>query len=230
MGESTVLHDQAALQDASKSDAPQSVVEALRRHIVTGKSLPNEHLVEADLARLLNTNRANIRTALVVLEGEGLVTREPNRGARVRLVSSSEALEVALVRLALETLSARIAAENSTPAYVERLERIVDAMKDRFAADDYLGMSELNTELHETIAEMARNKTLVRILANLKHQLVRVQYRTVLMPGRAEGSLKEHAQIVAAIAARDPDKAADAMSLHLRNVYDTLQRFLKSGF
>lgn len=230
MSESTVLHDQTALQDASKSDAPQSVVEALRRHIVTGKSLPNEHLVEADLARLLNTNRANIRTALVVLEGEGLVTREPNRGARVRLVSSSEALEVALVRLALETLSARIAAENSTPAYVERLERIVDAMKDRFAADDYLGMSELNGELHETIAEMARNKTLVRILANLKHQLVRVQYRTVLMPGRAEGSLKEHVQIVAAIAARDPDKAADAMSLHLRNVYDNLQRFLKSGF
>jgi DNA-binding GntR family transcriptional regulator len=221
---------QGAEAEALKSDIPQSVVEALRRHIVTGKLLPNEHLVEADLARSLNTNRANIRTAFVVLEGEGLVTREPNRGARVRRVSVAEALEVAQVRVSLETLSARVAAENATDEDIERLEGIIAKMKTCFAGGDFLGMSELNGELHASITDIAKNKTLSRILANLKHQLVRVQYRTVLMPGRAEGSLKEHGDIVAAIAKRDPDKAHAAMAFHLKSVYDNLRLFLQNGF
>lgn len=221
---------QGAEADSRKSDIPQSVVEALRRYIVTGKLLPNEHLVEADLARSLNTNRANIRTAFVVLEGEGLVTREPNRGARVRRISADEALEIVQVRVSLETLSAQIAAENATPEDTENLERIIAGMKTCFAAGDYLGMSELNGELHTTITEIAKNKTLSRILANLKHQLVRVQYRTVLMPGRAESSLKEHADIVAAIGANDPHKAYAAMTIHLRAVQDNLRLFLKQGF
>jgi DNA-binding GntR family transcriptional regulator len=231
LSQSTDLDDgQGTEADSRKSDIPQSVVEALRRHIVTGKLLPNEHLVEADLARSLNTNRANIRTAFVVLEGEGLVTREPNRGARVRRVSADEALEIVQVRVALETLSAQIAAENATREDAEKLEGIIAGMKTCFAAGDYLGMSELNAELHGTITEIAKNKTLSRMLANLKHQLVRVQYRTVLMPGRAESSLKEHADIVAAIAANDPQKAYAAMAVHLSAVQDNLRVFLKNGF
>jgi DNA-binding GntR family transcriptional regulator len=230
VSESIDFSDQKADIGSPKSDMLQSVVEALRRHIVAGKLLPNEHLVEADLAKSLNTNRANIRTALVVLEGEGLVTREPNRGARVRLVSTSEALEVAQVRVELETLSARLAAQNATAEDAAKLKAIVARMKERFAADDYLGMSELNGELHAAITEIAKNRTLSRILSNLKHQLVRVQYRTVLMPGRAKGSLKEHADIVAAIAANDPVKAGDAMHVHLKSVQENLQRFLEHGF
>ncbi|BCJ92194.1 GntR family transcriptional regulator [Terrihabitans soli] len=221
---------QAGEAESRKGDIPQSVVEALRRYIVTGKLLPNEHLVEADLARNLNTNRANIRTAFVVLEGEGLVTREPNRGARVRRVSADEALEIVQVRVALETLSAQVAAENATPQDVEKLEGILAGMRTCFAAGDFLGMSELNAQLHGLITDIANNKTLSRMLANLNHQLVRVQYRTVLMPGRAERALKEHTDIVAAIAAKDPEKAYAAMSVHLRAVRDNLRVFLKSGF
>ena len=48
--------------------------------------------MEANLTRLLGAGRTAVRAALVRLDQEGLVTREHNRGARVRLVSDREAL------------------------------------------------------------------------------------------------------------------------------------------
>ena len=53
----------------------------LRNEIVNGDFHPNERLVEADLALRLDAGRTAIRAALVRLDQEGLVTREPNRGA-----------------------------------------------------------------------------------------------------------------------------------------------------
>src|SRR5258708_40123039 len=89
-----------------KSDITSDVRQAIRE----GRYMPNERLIEAELAATFKTNRANIRTALARLEQEGLVTHEPNRGARVRLVGDEEALEMTLARGALEKRLARRAA------------------------------------------------------------------------------------------------------------------------
>ena len=62
----------------------------MREWITGGRFMPNERLIETDLAEALGVNRANVRMALAMLEQEGLVVRERNRGARVRLVSDAE--------------------------------------------------------------------------------------------------------------------------------------------
>jgi len=82
----------------------------LREAIVDGRFQPNERLVEADLERAFGAGRTAIRAALVRLDQEGLVERQPNRGARVRLVSDREALEIEEVRVALEQMLAKHAA------------------------------------------------------------------------------------------------------------------------
>src|SRR4051794_25095842 len=74
-------------QDGTPRAAGEPMAHAinwLRDEIVSGRIMPGERLIEADLAQVLGTNRANVRIALYVLETEGLVSREPNRGARVR--------------------------------------------------------------------------------------------------------------------------------------------------
>jgi DNA-binding GntR family transcriptional regulator len=71
----------------SKQHDRGDVAVRLREFIATGRFVPNERLVEADLVTALQTNRANVRIALAMLDQEGLVIRERNRGARVRLVS-----------------------------------------------------------------------------------------------------------------------------------------------
>src|SRR6195256_590288 len=85
-----------------KQNDQGDVAVRLREFIATGRFVPNERLVEADLATVLQANRANVRIALAMLDQEGLVIRERNRGARVRLVSDTEAMEIAHARRAPE--------------------------------------------------------------------------------------------------------------------------------
>src|SRR5467141_1787538 len=127
------------------ADRGGDVYQRLRNEIVSGGFHPNERLVEADLALRLNSGRTAIRAALVRLDQEGLVERQPNRGARVRLVSDREALEIEEVRVALEQMLARHAAAQITPAGVRNLRQILEEMTARVQAGDPLGYSELNS-------------------------------------------------------------------------------------
>jgi DNA-binding GntR family transcriptional regulator len=206
--------------------AVESSVEVYRRlrdAIVRGQFQPNERLVEADLARLLGAGRTTIRAALVRLDQEGMVTREPNRGARVRLVSDREALEIEEVRAALEQLIARHAAANVTSEDLRRLNRMLAEMRHRADQSDPLGYSELNAQFHQRIWAIADHGTATRLVATLKSQAIRFQYETILQPGRAQRSLQEHEAIVAALAARDPDASEAAMREHLGYVVETLR-------
>jgi DNA-binding GntR family transcriptional regulator len=195
----------------------------LREAIVDGRFQPNERLVEADLARTFGAGRTAVRAALARLDQEGLVERQPNRGARVRLVSDREALEIEEVRVALEQMLARHAASRITPVHVADLRGILEEMTARVGAGDPLGYSELNAQFHELIWAIAGQGVAAKLVANLKSQSIRFQYRTILQPGRPDRSLGEHRLIVEALASRDPDASEAAMRAHLSHVVETLK-------
>jgi DNA-binding GntR family transcriptional regulator len=208
---------------APVADRGAEVYQRLRSEIVSGGFHPNERLVEADLAQRLDTGRTAIRAALVRLDQEGLVVREPNRGARVRLVSDREALEIEEVRVTLEQLIVRQAAQRVTAADLRDLRRSIVRMRERLTQGDPMGYSGLNAEFHQRIWAIADHGTAGRLLANLKSQSIRFQYRTILRPGRTASSLREHEVIVEALASRDPDATEAAMHQHLRHVVETLK-------
>lgn len=195
----------------------------LRNEIVSGRFHPNERLIEADLARRLSAGRSAIRAAFVRLDQEGLVVLEPNRGARVRLVSDREALEIEEVRVVLEQLIVRHAAQRASAVDLRDLRRSIDEMRRRLDEGNPMGYSELNAEFHQRIWRIADHETAARLLANLKSQSLRFQYRTILRPGRTEQSLREHERILEALAARDPNGSEDAMREHLSGVVETLR-------
>jgi DNA-binding GntR family transcriptional regulator len=87
--------------------------ERLYQAILRGDFQPNERLIEMDLAQRYNVGRAAIRTALARLEQDGLVEREPNRGARVRAISEEEAVETLEARAVLARRAAHGAAERA---------------------------------------------------------------------------------------------------------------------
>lgn len=213
---------QPATSDAGAGRRPD-VYHQLRNDIVGGRFHPNERLVEAELARLLKAGRSAIRAALVRLDQEGLVVLEPNRGARVRLVSDREALEIEEVRVILEQLIVRHAAQRASAADLRELRRSIDEMRRRLDEGNPMGYSELNAEFHQRIWRIADHQTAARLLANLKSQSLRFQYRTILRPGRTEQSLREHERILEALAARDADASEAAMRQHLSGVVETLR-------
>jgi DNA-binding GntR family transcriptional regulator len=197
--------------------------EELRKAIVSGELLPGERLLEEELSARLGLGRAAVRMALVRLEHDGLVQRERHRGATVRRVSESEAVEILEARAALEGLAARHAAHNADDAAVRELRGILAEMRELRERGDLLGVSNANARLHGSILDASGHQTAKRLSQTLSSQLVRFQYRTVLLPGRSEHSYAEHTQIVEAIAAHDPEAAEQAMRRHLSRVAEALR-------
>jgi DNA-binding GntR family transcriptional regulator len=200
----------------------EDAYERLRTMIYAGQLMPNERLIEVDLAERLQVSRAVVRTVLVRLGQDGVVVLTPNRGAHVRMVTEAEAVEVLQARAALEALTAGLAATRATAREIAGIRRILTGMSRKLAQNDLLGYSEGNAALHASIIAAARHETAARLITGLRAHLVRFQFRTIMVPGRPLESFAEHTAIVEAIAARHRDAAELAMRHHLNHVEDTL--------
>jgi len=195
---------------------------ALHAAIVAGELSPGERLIEEELAEQLGQSRGAVREAILRLGHEGLVTRERNRGARVRRFTVGEAVEILEARAALESLAAGYAALRRTGGEANELVSLVDEMEQLLAAGELLAMSERNAVMHRRILEISAHAVALDICARLHSQMVRFQFRTVLAPGRSAKSLAEHRRIVTAIAAGNRPAAEQAMREHLTSVAATL--------
>ncbi|HUF01107.1 MAG TPA: GntR family transcriptional regulator [Gaiellaceae bacterium] len=204
--------------------ASTSSYDALREAIVRGDIAPNARLVEADLSTTFDMTRGAVRTALIRLEQDGLVVREPHRGARVRRVSDDEAVEILQARAVLEGLAVRQAAERIDDAGSARLQACLARQRELLEHGDLLGASDVNAELHAALLELSGHGTAMRLISALSAQTVRYQYRTILIPGRPAASVAEHTAIVDAVIAGRGREAELAMRRHLSNVADAVER------
>jgi DNA-binding GntR family transcriptional regulator len=204
--------------------AVTSSYDALRAAIVRGDIAPDARLVEADLSTTFEMSRGAVRTALIRLEQDGLVVRQPHRGARVRRVSDDEAVEILQARAVLECLAVRQAAERIDDAGAARLHSCIARQRELLERGDLLAASETNAELHATLLELSGHATAARLIQSLNAQTVRYQYRTILIPGRPAASVAEHSAIVEAVTAGSADEAERAMRRHLFNVAEAVQR------
>ncbi|WP_327699725.1 GntR family transcriptional regulator [Streptomyces sp. NBC_00459] len=199
------------------------VVEAIRGAIVSGEYVPDQRLVEADLAERFAAGRAAVRSALIQLGNEGLVERIPNRGARVRAVSLAEAIEITEVRMVIEGLCAAKAARRVTGAEIMELREIRERMAAAVGAGAVVTYSELNHRLHRRMLEMSGQRTAEGVIERLRGQSVRHRFRLAMRPGRPSVSLPEHLAIIDALCGRDPDAAERAARNHLGSVIRALR-------
>jgi DNA-binding GntR family transcriptional regulator len=203
--------------------------DALREAIVRGDIAPGARLVESDISGTFEMSRGAVRTALVRLEQEGLVVREPHRGAQVRKVSDDEAVEILQARAVLEGLAVRQTAERIDDVGAARIEACLARQRELLELGDLLGASDANADLHAALLELSGHGTALRLIRALNSQSVRYQYRTILIPGRSAASVAEHAAIVETVVAGRPEEAEAAMRTHLFNVAQAVQRGLLPG-
>jgi DNA-binding GntR family transcriptional regulator len=206
-------------------DAKPAIAQALRASILAGEYAPNQRLVEIELCDRFGTSRFILRAALQELAAQGLVEFQRNKGARVRDVRLAEALEITEVRIRLEGLVAARAAERITQSDTAKLRQMVKDMRTAVQNSELLRYSELNAQLHRAICDIAAHETAARLLRQLRDQTVRYQFSLSLMPGRPAVSLPQHEAIVAAVTAREPEEAEQAMQRHLASVLDAYRAF-----
>lgn len=215
--------DNASPAADAESGVDQRVTDVIRDAIIRGEYVPNQRLVEADLSAAFSASRATVRTALLELAGEGLVERLPNRGSRVRAISVEEAIEILEVRIGVEGLCAAKTAASLTEEDAEAFGRLRAAMIDSVSEGDLVEYARLNRYLDVRVRELSKHATASDVLARLHAQSVRHQFKLSSRPQRAKVSVLEHAAIIDAVVARDPDAAEQAVRSHLLSVIGALR-------
>jgi DNA-binding GntR family transcriptional regulator len=210
----------------------QSVYDALIDLIVGGELPPGQHMVETDLARQLGVSRQPIREALHRMEAEGWVDLRPSQGAFVHVPTDSEVDELLDVRALLEAETARLAAAGrgeqgpQTPqarqAQLARLREICAEGQAAAEADDFASAVAANNAFHAEIAVMGSNAVLAE-LADIVGRRVQWYYRMVA-PARGHGSWTEHAELIDAIEAGDPEKAQALARKHTERTRQAYHR------
>jgi DNA-binding GntR family transcriptional regulator len=195
-----------------------TVYEHLYADILSGKLEAGSALVEASLAARYGTSRTPVREALRRLEQDGLLERSA-RSLRVRSRSPEEILEVYEVRIALEGIAARSAAEKRTELDLMRLRTAADDMRNTQSRNPR-AMAEANRRFHETLWAASHNSTLIDLLGRLHAHLLRYPETTLSEPGRWEEALDEHDDLVAAIAGRDQHRALQLAETHMTAARD----------
>ena len=214
----------------ARAPSQDDVVRAIRAAILAGDLGPGQRLVEAELSESLGASRAAVRGALFDLARDGLVERIANRGARVRIVSVTEALQITEVRAALEALCARKAAEHVTDDEIAVLREVGREMEAAVSQGDVVRYSQLNQQVHETVIALARQEVAAEILGRLRARNVRHQFKLAYRPGRPQTSLPHHLAIIDGVCRRDPDAAEAAMRGHLMSVIAALGEAAPPGF
>ena len=185
-------------------------------------------MVELDLAHRYRVSRTPVRQALQRLTAAGFTEALPNGGYILKRLSSREVREMLDLRVLLEPVGARLAAEQ---ADAPRVAVLIDLAGRSEIALRTGGpaMSELNYEFHSAIGDASANRPLARILRVLNERLMAHEAFGPRGPGASSSLGGEHLDIARSIAARDGKAAERATREHLANSHGRILAWLRQA-
>lgn len=182
----------------------------LRRQIILGHYPQGSRLVESTLATKLNVSRLPIREAVPQLENEGFVRTLPRRSARVTEWTAGAVTELFDVRLSLETLAARLAAQAvAAGVSLQPLLTAIDAEQRALESQDWLEVAETSTVVHEAIVEVAGSALLASLMRAVSGRMTWLFYLTSARDQRQQSV--EHHDLLDAIRAGN-DRLAESIA------------------
>ncbi len=195
-----------AISYVSKSDL---VTDALRELITDRQLSPGTPLRQRDLAEQFDVSYTPVREALRRLEAEGLVARDVHRGATVARTESDELAENIRILAALEALAGTLAVPKISDDDIAEIEDLYQQVAACEPADERL--SELNRRFHFRIYECARSPMLLLLM-----RLLWRSFPAGPQAGRPQAeSVRQHAQLIAALKRRDEDQVAAVIREHV---------------
>ena len=204
------------------------VFEELERDILSGVYERDEILTEIKLSEALGVSRTPIREALRRLEQEHII--EPtSKGARVIGISRDDIADICEIRLRLEGLAARWAAERADQAGIQSLKETLDLQEFYTQKQDPESIKNADSRFHQTIYALCGSHSMQDTLEPLHRKLLKYRRVSVSAHSRAQKSLEEHRAIYEAIAAHNGTKAETLTIQHVQNARDSiLQRGIPS--
>lgn len=199
-----------------------NVVEWVRERIRTGRLVPGQRLVEADIARDSGASRGKVREALKRLEAEGLVTIEAFRGASVKRLGPDEVRQIYRARMALEGLAAHDFAAGGDVARKQRLRALQKELDRTERGGDHESFARANEAWHRLIIEGSGNAYVAQFLTRLAVPVYRLLFSTFYATPRIAHANADHRVVTTAIVAGRAADAERAMRAHIARALDAL--------
>ena len=207
------------LEAEKPSNHADQAYQALRGMILRQELPPFERITELRAAEILQLSRTPVREAIKRLTVEGFLLREPGKGLRVAGLSDDEQTQIFELRLMLETYAVRRVAERATPEEVEALRALAletERLSPPKSDAEMEGLSKANDAFHQMLMQLAHSKRLSSLMrSTLDMALVQRTFRAY-RPEEIRRSARHHLEIVEAVAAGNPDWAANVMAAHLQ--------------
>jgi DNA-binding GntR family transcriptional regulator len=199
----------------------------IREQITTLELAPGSVINDQQLARTLDMGLAPVREALKLLAHENLVVITPRHGLYVADVNVPDLEQLSEMRLALEGLSARLAAQRAT----DDDNAVLEALRQEQAstpAEDSRRLFDVDHKFHQAIAQAAQNKYLAASLESLFGLSQRLWYLALPSLGFLPSSVEKHLELVEAIKTQDGDQAERIMREHVKEFYAQVRKILQA--
>lgn len=183
------------------------VTAALRRLIVEGALPPGAKLTVAALMAQLGVGATPVRAALKLLEGEGLVEAQPNRGAWVRALTPRDIRNLYRLRGAVLGLLIPDVVRHVSEADLDALDALDARFEAAVAVADGAAAMAVNEAFHRMLLAIARNPDAAAVMARTWALVEALRLRLGFGPDRLSRSAESHRALLAALRAREAERA-----------------------
>jgi DNA-binding GntR family transcriptional regulator len=217
----------------TRSAGWKGIYETLRTEILALTLPPGQPLDETGLAERFGLSRSPVREALIRLAAEELVVTLPNRSTIVAPIELAnfpkyvDALDIA------QRVTARLAAALRSDADLAIMASRQRAFEAAVKSGDHLAMSAANKDFHMAIAAAGRNPYFTAFYEKLLDQgrrMLHLHFRFVERGGDGYLLTDEHHEMIAAIEARDVERADKLAHDHTRQFRDSFLAFMKENY
>ncbi|PSR34476.1 MAG: GntR family transcriptional regulator [Sulfobacillus benefaciens] len=233
VAEETISGSYNTLQWQGESRKPPTLAEhatqQLREAIISGALAPGETLLLNDLAKKLDISIMPVREALKRLQYEGLVEQPPQKEARVAPLSLADLDDTYAARILMETRAIRRSASRFSEEDYTRLLKVLEQYE--FAYDhneDAMGRA-LHKRFHFGMYQVGASPWLLGLISTLWDNSERYRRLSLEHRGSIHDRRNEHADVLEACHARDPEKAARLLESHLRKTAELVYQSAASA-
>jgi len=198
------------------------VRERIRTDILSGRFQPGARIKIADLSKRYGVSQMPVREALQMLQGEGLVTIAPNRGASVRAVDERFIRNMYDIRGALEVLLVRRSARAISESDIFRLHSIQGRYEESAHGGDFEACLRYNKQFHHVIYTCADNTEALEMLERHWGLIDSLRGRYGFGSGRLVEIISEHRQLLRALDQRDEKLAEKVAFDHCEHAKEDL--------
>ncbi len=213
----TLMLELRAIETKRAPSVTELVFDELYERVITLELPPGAKLSEVDVARRMGVSRQPVRDAFYRLSRLGLLTIRPQRATIVAPISERAVLEARFIRAAIEQQTVQAAATQLDARQLQRLRTLVQRQETAVEAGDRLRFHALDDEFHRMICETTDLSFAWTVIKEHKAHMDRVRYLSLAFG--AQSALDDHKDILAALEAHDPAKAAETMRVHLSRIH-----------